>query len=199
MTDLTAEERSLTDKVASTVHSVDWNGDITPHIDEIVRIVEELVGRDRKFAEFADAIHGQAAQWAIAVWAENEGSQMGDSGWSQLADRLKPFLSVAAEHQTGTQSGTTAHEAGDATAPRARMSTAEKADAVFEGAEAAGDFIGNLLMKLYGLVLLGVGLAAILWLPSIIGGDWKLFALGGALALYGAYLLWPGGGKLVIW
>lgn len=80
-----------------------------------------------------------------------------------------------------------------------RKSAAEKADAVLEGAEAAGDFVGRLILKLYALVLIIAGLAAVFWVPTLISGGWQLYALGIALGLYGLYLLWPGGDKWVIW
>lgn len=93
--ELTREERELTGAVVQKVQEVGWNGDITPFIDAIVSVVDELVTKDPKFTEFAEAIHGQAVNWSLAAWSEDLVEKIADSGWSQLCHRLEPFISSA--------------------------------------------------------------------------------------------------------
>lgn len=92
MSDLTPEERELTGAVVQKVREVDWNGDITPFIDAIVSVIDGLVAQDPKFTEFAEAIHDQAVSWSLAAWSEDLVENIADSGWTQLSDRLKPFI-----------------------------------------------------------------------------------------------------------
>lgn len=95
MVDMTPEQRELTGAVVEKIQEVDWDGDITPFIDSIVSAIGGLVEQDLKFAEFAEVIHGQATKWSIAAWSENLVPSIADSGWSQLSDRLKQFISSA--------------------------------------------------------------------------------------------------------
>ncbi|MDL9978648.1 hypothetical protein [Microbacterium candidum] len=92
MVDLTDDQRERTGAIVAKVHEVDWNGDITPWIDSIVAMIGELVQEDPMFAEFAEAIRSQANQWSLAAWSENLVPSIADSGWSQLSDRLTPFI-----------------------------------------------------------------------------------------------------------
>lgn len=82
----------LTGAVVARVTAVDWDGDITPYIDEIVHSAESLIALDPERTDFITVIRDQAVKWSIAAWAEEVVSDMGDSGWSKLADRLAPFV-----------------------------------------------------------------------------------------------------------
>lgn len=90
--DLTAEQRELTGAVASKVQELGWDGDVTPFVDRMVSIIEGLVAEDSKFVEFAQVIRDQASKWAIAAWSEQLVVNIGDSGWSQLSDRLERLI-----------------------------------------------------------------------------------------------------------
>ncbi len=71
-------------------------------------------------------------------------------------------------------------------------SGASKAGKALDAAGRVVDATGTAITKLYGLVLLVVGIVGIFVLPSA----WWAGIL---LALYGLYLVWPGGAKWVIY
>ncbi|WP_156762104.1 hypothetical protein [Microbacterium karelineae] len=84
MVDLTPSQRERTGAIVAKVEEVDWNGDITPYVDDIVSIISQLIDEDPALVEFADVIRDQAAKWSIAAWSEN----IELSGWGTLSDRL---------------------------------------------------------------------------------------------------------------
>lgn len=92
---ITQEQRALTGAIVEKVQDVDWDGDITPFIENIVSVIANLVGQDPGFAAFAQDIHDQAVKWALAAWSENLVTTLADSGWSKLSAHLKQFIPTA--------------------------------------------------------------------------------------------------------
>jgi hypothetical protein len=90
--DITPEQRKITGAVVERVQQTDWDGDITPYIDDIVSSIDGLIAEDAGFAEFAEVIRDQAVKWSLAAWSEELVPGLSDSGWSKLADRLKPYV-----------------------------------------------------------------------------------------------------------
>ena len=88
MAEPTAEQLELTNLVVQRVTSVDWDGDIDPYVDEILSILQSLLAMDAERVDFVEVIRDQAAKWSLAAWGANLASNLRDSGWSHLADRL---------------------------------------------------------------------------------------------------------------
>lgn len=68
----------------------------------------------------------------------------------------------------------------------------EKADKAMNVAGRAASAVGTGIVKLWGLIILAAGIAIIAILP-------EAWWAGVLVALYGLYLVWPGGNKWVIY
>lgn len=74
----------------------------------------------------------------------------------------------------------------------ARRSGFEKANRALDGASRAANATGSFILKLYGVVLILFGIVGVFAIPD---AWWS----GIPAVLYGIYLLWPGGSKVVIY
>lgn len=76
--------------------------------------------------------------------------------------------------------------------PNGKKSGFEHADTALNAAGKVANFTGSAIVMLYGLALLVAGIAVIVIAP-------EAWWAGGLVALYGGYLIWPGGNKFVIY